>query len=59
MVNISNQKIFGIFNLVLFQINPLKELGDFKVRRNNMFKKSLTDFVEIQLKHANVSFDLF
>lgn len=29
------------------------ELGDFKVRRNTMFKKSLTDFVEFQLKHAN------
>lgn len=29
------------------------ELGDFKGRRNHMFKKSLTDFVEIQLKHAN------
>ena len=32
----------------------IKELADFKGRRNQMFKKSLTDFVEIQLKHANV-----
>lgn len=30
------------------------ELADFKVRRNNMFKKSLTEFVEMQLKHSNV-----
>jgi len=29
------------------------ELNDFKVRRNAMFKKSLTDFVEFQLKHSN------
>lgn len=29
------------------------ELNDFKVRRNGMFKKSLTDFVEFQLKHSN------
>lgn len=29
------------------------ELGDFKTRRNAMFKKSLTDFVEFQLKHSN------
>lgn len=29
------------------------ELNDFKVRRNTMFKKSLTDFVEFQLKHSN------
>ncbi|CAF0872698.1 unnamed protein product [Brachionus calyciflorus] len=29
------------------------ELADFKTRRNAMFKKSLTDFVEIQLKHSN------
>ena len=31
------------------------ELDDFKVRRNAMFKKSLTEFVDFQLKHANVS----
>jgi len=29
------------------------ELDDFKVRRNAMFKKSLTEFVDFQLKHAN------
>lgn len=29
------------------------ELNDFRVRRNTMFKKSLTDFVEFQLKHSN------
>lgn len=29
------------------------ELSHFKVRRNSMFKKSLTEFVEMQLKHAN------
>lgn len=29
------------------------ELSYFKVRRNEMFKKSLTDFVEFQLKHSN------
>lgn len=29
------------------------DLSDFKVRRNAMFKKSLTDFVEFQLKHSN------
>lgn len=29
------------------------ELHDFKGRRNVMFKKSLTDFVELQLKHSN------
>jgi sorting nexin-5/6/32 len=31
------------------------ELSDFKVRRNAMFKKSLTEFVELQIKHSNVS----
>ncbi len=30
------------------------ELADFKLRRNAMFKKSLTEFVEIQIKHTNV-----
>lgn len=29
------------------------ELSDFKVRRNAMFKKSLTEFVELQIKHSN------
>lgn len=29
------------------------ELNDFKGRRNAMFKKSLIDFVEFQLKHSN------
>lgn len=39
-----------ILNLILF----LSELNDFKVRRNAMFKKSLTEFVELQIKHTNV-----
>lgn len=29
------------------------DLSDFRARRNVMFKKSLTDFVEFQLKHSN------
>ena len=34
------------------------ELADFKVRRNAMFKKSLTEFVEIQIKHTNTQVNL-
>lgn len=40
------------------QISDLarNELSDFKTRRINMFKKSLCDFVELQIKHSNVIF---
>ena len=49
IVFFNEDKIFNIYNWI-----KNKELADFKVRRNAMFKKSLTDFVEIQLKHTNV-----
>ena len=42
-------------NNIFTSLNFVLELNDFKVRRNGMFKKSLTDFVEFQLKHSNVS----
>ena len=35
--------------------HPISELTDFKTRRIAMFKKSLTEFVEFQLKHSNVT----
>lgn len=40
------------------QISDLarSELGDFKTRRLNMFKKSLCEFVDFQIKHSNVNF---
>ena len=45
------ETFFYFYTLLLLQ---LTELEDFKVRRNDMFKKTLTEFAELQAKHANV-----